>query len=441
MTKEKDKYCLPEEPVETQALTGATKADAWVREALTPIDEELLDGILSLRDLPSTYVQAGLLYNMLPKLDEEGYTETWLDLLDVDLPSGFLFCGPPGCGKRDTAWAMLGDLRHFGYDQLIYLTGSELNLKSAKKVKKCMKSLCRYAEEGQKVVLLLDHISTCDCGKWVIDFLSEQQSDIFMILLEDEISACHISLHRTFPCIWFPLPDQKARLEFLQYYMRGELNAELLPDTQQDDLELTEEDMAVLNSDMKEFTNDMTGLGGLNQTMYQIELENITQEELAEKTEGFSYQQMKQLTDLMRFELIQMLQENTAMDLMDAANALTAGGNYRIKSYAIEKMIRVLKDQKLSGFAQMPVYIGNHIRMPQLYGENQNNQPSENITATDAEKKIMEAAKGGKKDYRFLKQYFSGSVEERFNRKNYGEIQAVYVNSKESESDLEEEPN
>ena len=212
MTEEMEHNILPEEPVETQALTAARKADIWVRESLTPIEEELLDGAESLRDLPPTYTQAGLLHSMLPELDEEGKTENWLDLLGVDLPSGFLFCGPSGCGKRDTAWAMLGDLRKFGYEQLLYLTGSELNLKSAKKVKKCMKALYRYAEEESKVVLLLDHISACRCGRWMMDFVSEQQSNIFTILLEDQISACNLSLRREFPCISFPLPDKQARL-------------------------------------------------------------------------------------------------------------------------------------------------------------------------------------------------------------------------------------
>lgn len=442
MTEEMEHNILPEEPVETQALTAARKADMWVRESLTPIEEELLDGAESLRDLPPTYTQAGLLHSMLPELDEEGKTENWLDLLGVDLPSGFLFCGPSGCGKRDTAWAMLGDLRKFGYEQLLYLTGSELNLKSAKKVKKCMKALYRYAEEESKVVLLLDHISACRCGRWMMDFVSEQQSNIFTILLEDQISACNLSLRREFPCISFPLPDKQARLEFLEYHMRGELDPELLPDTQEEDLELTDEDLAVLDPDMQDSMMRMTGLGGLDKTTYQIELDDMTQEALAEETEGFSYQQMKQLTDLMRFELMQMLQENTAMELVDAANALTAGGRYRIKSYTIQKMVHILKYQMVSEFTQqVPVYMQNAVPMHQMKGVNQGYDTSIPVSMSEAERKIMEAAKGGKKDYGFLAQYFSGSVGERFGRSDFGEIQEVYVKSKESESDLEEAQN
>lgn len=444
MTEEMENNILPAEPVETQALTAARKADAWVRESLTAIDEELLNGVESLHDLPSTYTQAGLLRNMLPELDDEGRTESWLDLLGVDLPSGFLFCGPSGCGKRDTAWAMLGDLRGFGYNQLMYLTSSELNLMSAKKVKKCMKALYRYAEQEDesRVVLLLDNISACRCGRWIMDFVSEQDSTVFTILLEDQISGCNLSLRREYPSVYFPLPDKQARLEFLEYHMRGELDPELLPDTQEEDLELTDEDLAALDPDMRESMMSMSGLGRLDKTTYQIELEDMTQEELAEETEGFSYQQMKQLTDLMRFELMQMLQENTAMELVDAANALTAGGRYRIKSYIIQKMVHVLKYQMVSGFTQqIPVYMQAGMPMQQMNGVNQGYETSISVSTSEAERKIMEAARGGKKDYRFLAQYFSGSVEDRFGRSNYGEINQVYINSRESESDLEEAQN
>ena len=106
------------------------------------------------------------------------------------------------------------------------------------------------------------------------------------------------------------MDDKQARLEFLEYHRRGELDPELLPDTQEEDLELTDEDLAVLDPDMQDSMMRMTGLGGLDKTTYQIELDDMTQEALAEETEGFSYQQMKQLTDLMRFELMQMLQEH-----------------------------------------------------------------------------------------------------------------------------------
>ena len=420
-----------EGPVETQALTAAQKADVWVRESLMPIDEELFDGAQSLDELPRTYTQAGLLRRLLPDLDEADEAEQWMGLLGMEMPSGFLFCGPAGCGKRETAWAMLGELHKLGYHELIYLTGAEMNLVSVKKAKKRIKAIYRYSDDGDgnMIVLLLDGISKCRCGSWMMDYVSNQEAYVLPVFLENSTEVFNPDLLRRYPGIAFPLPDQQARLEFLRDNMKGELDPELLPHDQDDDLDYTEDELEAMTPEQREALN----LGRLQKTAYEIELDEMTQEDIAEQTDGFNYRQLRQLTDLMRFELMQMLQENAAMDMLEAANALTSGGRYRIKSYTVQKMIQLLKCQTNAGFVpQMPVYAGNMVQ-PVAHPIH---TVSTDRSVSDEQRKIKEAARGGRKDYAFLVQHFTGSVAERFNRRDLGEVDQVYANSKESESDL-----
>ena len=96
-------------------------------------------------------------------------------------------------------------------------------------------------------------------------------------------------------------------------------------------------------------------------------------------------------------------------------------------------MIQLLKCQTNVGFLpQMPVYAGNMVQpvAHPIY------TVSTDRSVSDEQRKIKEAARGGRKDYAFLVQHFTGSVAERFNRRDLGEVDQVYANSKESESDL-----
>ena len=435
MTESIENNILPEEPVETQALTADQKADIWVRESLQPIDEELLDGVESLRDLPSTYSQARQLRCVLSDLGEQKEADHWMELLNVEIPGGFLFCGEAGCGKRSTAWGMMGDLCRLGYCQMIYLTGAEMNLLSAKKVKQRMKAIYRYSAEGEDnlLVLLLDGISKCRLGNWIMDYISNEDAFVFPIFLENSVDVFNSELRRRFPVISFPLPDRQARLEFLKENMKGELDPNLLPHEQNEDLGYTAKEIEEMPLEQRQ----ALGLFQTNKTAYEIEVEAITQEEIADQTEGFNYQQLKHLTDLMRFELMQMLRENSAMTMTDAANALIAGGRYRIKSYTIRQMIRLLKYQQVPAFMpQISAFTGNSTQTVTHSADT-----SSYDFASEGQQMIQEVARGGKKDYQLLVKYFKEDVADRFRRSELGPVSQVYINSKESGSDLEEVQN
>lgn len=432
-------------PAETQALCA--RADAWVSKNIVEIDEEWLADTPSLDDMPPTYRQAKLLQEMFSSSDDAENLQ-WMQQLHLDTQAGMIFCGPDGCGKTETAYSLMKELKKLACDQYIELNGAQLNVVSKKLAKEYVRAIFRYAEqqfgEDGYLIVLFSQIQKCRIGRWVMDFIAAQDSEvIYPIFLERDPEQFSHVLLRAYPMFIFPMPTYEDRLEFFQYHMTGELQPELWEneeDDDDDDDELTEEEITLLKQNDPEYT-DVSYSDSLEDTKYQIELVDLSYEQLAEQTEGFTYQQLKQLTDMMRFHLIQMLTESDAVDITDAAKALTQGGRYQIKEYTVRKMISAFNWQSVRAVQTMPYSYAVPSIAPQMQGKPQQSfsRAVSSINMSEAPAKIREAANGGRKDYQYLANYFTGSVEERFARGRFGEVRQEYVTMKDTKSDLEEE--
>lgn len=311
-------------------------ADKWVTKHIVEIDEEWMEGVHSLSELPETYEQAEFLYDSVSSLYDD-VKGKWSQIFKISSVSGIVFCGPAGCGKTVTAYALVKELVNIGWTEYIELDRAALSIVSKKEAKEYIRAIFRYAERrftntGKRLMIIFNQIPKRKLRNWIMDVLLLNNSDIlYTIFIEVTPEKLSADIKKQYPVFTFSLPDKQKRVDFFQHNLTGELKPELF-------LFDEYEKKDVFSSEYNKLRN----------TQYTIQLADLTLEQLAEKTEGFTYCQLKQLTDMMHLYLIRMLAQDREMDMISATNIMTSYNPYSIESYVVDDMILFVQWQNLS---------------------------------------------------------------------------------------------
>lgn len=145
-------------------------------------------------------------------------------LLPLPRTQAFLFSGPPGVGKRATAFAMAASLGERGY-RFVYLTGAELNAPEEEVRHDRLSALFQQVEEHTPLCIFFEDFSLCRqplaLEGWLADELALCKSEdlpVTVILSAQEQERISPRLLRYLTVCRFSPPDMDARIAFFRAF-------------------------------------------------------------------------------------------------------------------------------------------------------------------------------------------------------------------------------
>lgn len=145
-------------------------------------------------------------------------------LLPLPRTQAFLFSGPPGVGKRATAFALATSLGEQGY-RFVYLTGAELNAPEEEVRHDRLSALFQQVDDHTPLCMFFEDFTLCRQTQalegWLADELAlckSQDLPVTVILSAQEQERISPRLLRYLTVCRFSPPDMDARIAFFRAF-------------------------------------------------------------------------------------------------------------------------------------------------------------------------------------------------------------------------------
>lgn len=202
----------------------------------------------------------------------------------------FFFCGPAGTGKKRMATALAGTLQ--GSYQCFAVRGRRLRGAGTEKLEECVDTVTALARE-QDTFLLLDRPGRYESGRQLLDLLMEELEEcgnglsLVLVVCETERGLFRPEWQDMMMYLPFDLPNREERREFFE-------------ETFQQERQLYDKKVKLYNKFPRE--------------------KALTFDRMADQTEGFSYNQLRQLVDSIKLSLVSEGERygETAKELVEA---------------------------------------------------------------------------------------------------------------------------